>query len=85
MSTVQNGALLSQHKVTPDVLSSDINPSYELTVSWPETTLDRPAEELDLNQTQPQPKLSLSPAVWFFLLGSMGRSEANSHRSPPSR
>ncbi|KAF2624317.1 PEBP-like protein [Macroventuria anomochaeta] len=61
MSTTQNSALFSEHKVTPDVLSSDADLSYTLTVSWPETKLDRPAEELDRNQTQPQPKLSLSP------------------------
>jgi hypothetical protein len=63
MSTVQNKALFSEHKVTPDVLSSDADISYDLTVSWPETQLDRPAQELDRDQTQPQPKLKLSPAV----------------------
>ncbi|KAJ4312392.1 hypothetical protein N0V94_007459 [Neodidymelliopsis sp. IMI 364377] len=62
MSTVQNKALFSEHKVTPDVLSSDADISYDLTVSWPETQLDRPAQELDRDQTQPQPKLKLSPA-----------------------
>ncbi|KZM21145.1 uncharacterized protein EKO05_0008120 [Ascochyta rabiei] len=62
MATAQNSALFSEHKVTPDVLSSDADLSYELTVSWPETKLHRPAEELDRDQTQPQPKLSLSPA-----------------------
>lgn len=63
MSTTQNSALLSQHRVTPDILSGDTNPPYHLTVSWPETKLDRPAEELDRDQTQPQPKLTLHPAV----------------------
>ncbi|XPS79502.1 hypothetical protein M3J07_011502 [Ascochyta lentis] len=62
MSTAQNSALFSEHKVTPDVLSSDAGLSYDLTVSWPETKLHRPAEELDRDQTQPQQKLSLSPA-----------------------
>jgi hypothetical protein len=69
MSTMQNSALFSQHKVTPDVLTSDADLSYELTASWPETKLTRPAEELDRNQTQPPPKLSLSPAVSIIKCG----------------
>ncbi|KAJ4987802.1 PEBP-like protein [Stagonosporopsis vannaccii] len=62
MSTAKNSALFSEHKVTPDVLSTDVDLSYELTVSWPETKLSKPGEELDREHTQPQPKLSLNPA-----------------------
>lgn len=63
MSNTQNKALFSEYKVTPEVLSSDADLSYELIVSWPETQLERPAQELDRDQTQPQPKLKLNPAV----------------------
>lgn len=66
MSTVRNSALFSEHKVTPDVLTSDADMSYELKISWPETKLDKPAAELNRDQTQPQPKLLLSPAVKTF-------------------
>lgn len=63
MSNTQNSALFSEHKVTPDVLSNQADLSYELTVTWPDTKLSRPAEELDRGLTQPQPQLLLSPAV----------------------
>jgi hypothetical protein len=64
MSNSQNKALFSHHKVTPDVLSTDADLKYDLTVSWPETTLSRPGDELDREQTQPEPELKLSPAVY---------------------
>jgi hypothetical protein len=67
MSKIQNKALFSEHKVTPDVLSSDADVSYELTVTWPETKLDKPGQELGRDQTQPQPKLTLSPAVRIYM------------------
>lgn len=63
MSTTQHSALFSEHKITPDVLASNTEFSYGLTVSWPEAKLNKPAEELDREQTQPQPQLKLTPAV----------------------
>lgn len=70
MSAGQNSAIFSEHAVTPDVLSSDGNLPYDLIVSWPETTLSKPGEELDREQTQPQPKLALSPAVTTMFTGN---------------
>ena len=64
MSSSQNKALFSHYKVTPDVLSTNADIKYDLTVSWPETTLSKPGEELDREQTQPEPTLKLSPAVY---------------------
>ncbi|KAF2994798.1 hypothetical protein E8E13_001199 [Curvularia kusanoi] len=62
MSNSQNKALFSQYKITPDVLSNDADIKYDLTVSWPETTLSRPGEELDRQKTQAEPTLKLHPA-----------------------
>jgi hypothetical protein len=64
MSTTQEKKqALVEHKVITDVLPGNIDLSYDLTVKWPETTLDKPGVELDREQTQPEPTLYLSPAV----------------------
>lgn len=80
MSNSHNKALFSQYKVTPDVLSTDADIKYDLTVSWPETTLSKPGEELDREQTQPEPTLKLSPVVH-----TSPSSKPSLHANPPSQ
>jgi hypothetical protein len=58
---------LIEHKVITDVLPGNLNLSYDLTVKWPNTTLDKPGEELDREETQPEPTIYLSPAVRFTI------------------
>jgi hypothetical protein len=54
---------LVEHKVITDVLPGNLDLAYDLTVKWPNTTLDKPGEELGREDTQPEPTLYLSPAV----------------------
>lgn len=84
MSSSQNKALFSQYKVTPDVLSPDADIQYDLTVSWPETTLSKPGEELDREQTQSEPILKLSPAVHTSPFPPSHLSTLTHHLSPKS-
>lgn len=84
MSSSHNKALFSQYKVTPDVLSTDADIKYDLTVSWPETTLSKPGEELDREQTQTDPTLKLSPAVNTYPFPSSQTSTLTHHLSPKS-
>jgi hypothetical protein len=66
MSTPQERKqALIEHKVITDVLPGSLDLSYNLTVKWPNTTLTEPGEELDREETQPEPTLYLSPAVGF--------------------
>jgi hypothetical protein len=55
--------ILSESKVIPDVLPDDVNLSYDLSISWPDTTFNTSGQELSREATQPEPKLSISPAV----------------------
>jgi hypothetical protein len=55
--------LLREHKVIPDVLSEGTQLAYDLRVKFPNATLDAPGQELGREETQPEPKLFLSPAV----------------------
>jgi hypothetical protein len=63
---------LSEHKVIPDVLPDTINLPYNLTLEWPNATLDTPGKELANSDTKPEPKVFLNPAV------------SNSNRRPHS-
>jgi hypothetical protein len=64
MSTAQERKqALVEHKVITDVLPGNLDLAYDLTVKWPNTTLDKPGEELGREDTQPEPTLYLSPAV----------------------
>ncbi|KAL6709829.1 hypothetical protein ACN47E_000614 [Coniothyrium glycines] len=60
--TENNKHTLSEHHVIPDVLPEQINLTYDLTVKWPEATLDIPGKELGREETQDEPKVFLSPA-----------------------
>lgn len=53
---------LRTHKVIPDVLTEDLNLSFDLTLKWPEATLDSPGQELDREKTQTEPEVLLNPA-----------------------
>ena len=58
-----NLQILREHKVIPDVLPEDIELSYNLTVKFPDVTLDAPGKELGREETQLEPKLYLDPVV----------------------
>jgi hypothetical protein len=64
MSTTQEKKqAFIEHKVITDVIPGNIELSYDLTVRWPDATLDKPGVELDREKTQPEPTLYLNPAV----------------------
>ncbi|KAF1835208.1 PEBP-like protein [Decorospora gaudefroyi] len=52
---------LSEHKVIPDVLPETIDPSYELTIHWPNATLDTPGKKLACEDTRPEPTITIKP------------------------
>jgi hypothetical protein len=54
---------LIDHKVITDVLPGNLDLSYNLTVKWPKTTLDKVGVELDREDTQAEPSVYLNPAV----------------------
>jgi hypothetical protein len=54
---------LIDHKVITDVLPGNLDLSYNLTVKWPKTTLDKAGVELDREDTQAEPSVYLNPAV----------------------
>jgi hypothetical protein len=54
---------LIEHRVITDVLPGELDLKYDLTVKFPEATLDKVGEEIGRDETQPEPTLSLSPAV----------------------
>jgi|TARA_R110002003_G_scaffold351_22_gene19061 hypothetical protein len=54
---------LIEDKVITDVLPGNLDLKYQLTVKWPNTILEKAGEELGREQTQPEPTISLSPAV----------------------
>jgi hypothetical protein len=62
-STKKNTEALKEHKIIPDVLSDNVKPAYSLTLNWPNTTLESPAQELGGEETQPQPLVYLNSAV----------------------
>ena len=53
-------ALIDNNVIT-DVLPGNLDLSYDLTVKWPNTTLEKPGEELSRRDTQPEPTLDLNP------------------------
>lgn len=55
-------ALIDNNVIT-DVLPGNLDLSYDLTVKWPNTTLEKPGEELSRRDTQPEPTLDLNPTV----------------------
>jgi hypothetical protein len=55
--------LLREHKVIPDVLPEGTQLAYDLKVKFPNATLEAPGQELGREDTQPRPKLFLSPVV----------------------
>ncbi|KAH6655550.1 hypothetical protein BKA67DRAFT_690333 [Truncatella angustata] len=61
-STKKNTEALKEHKIIPDVLSDNVKPAYSLTLNWPNTTLESPAQELGGEETQPQPLVYLNSA-----------------------
>jgi hypothetical protein len=63
VSAQERKQALIEHKVITDVLPGNLDLAYDLTVKWPNTTLDKPGEELSREDTQPEPTLFLSPAV----------------------
>jgi hypothetical protein len=54
---------LSEHKLIPDVLPEGINLSYNLTLEWPNAKLDEPGQLLQCDDTKPEPKVTINPAV----------------------
>jgi hypothetical protein len=72
-NTLNTKQVLSEHKVIPDVLPEDFTPTYDLTLEWPSATLNTPGKELGREETQPEPKVTITPPVRFPL------------PSPPSR
>jgi hypothetical protein len=62
-NTQERKQALIEHKVITDVLPGELELSYDLTVKWPNATLDKAGEELGREETQPEPILKLSPAV----------------------
>lgn len=55
--------ILKEHKVIPDVLPEGTKLSYDLNVRFPNATLNEPGQELGREETQPEPKVYLDPAV----------------------
>ncbi|KAH7355539.1 phosphatidylethanolamine-binding protein [Pyrenochaeta sp. MPI-SDFR-AT-0127] len=53
--------ILAEHKVIPNVLPDNIDLPHGMTLKWPNATLDTPAQELDCDETQPEPKIYLHP------------------------
>jgi hypothetical protein len=62
----QRKQALIEHKVITDVLPGNLDLNYDLTVKWPSTTLNQAGEELDREETQPEPTLYLNPTVSPF-------------------
>lgn len=54
---------LIEHKVITDVLPGELELSYDLTLKWPNTTLDKAGPDLDFEDTQPEPKVYINPPV----------------------
>lgn len=64
MSTAQERKQkLIEDKVITDVLPGNVDLSYDLSVKWPNTTLDTNGTELRYEDVQPQPTLYLKPAA----------------------
>lgn len=64
MATTQDRRqILGEHKVIPDVLPENLDLSYDLTLRWPNATLDTLAQELDREETQTEPNVYLHPTV----------------------
>jgi hypothetical protein len=54
---------LIEHKIIPDILPEGINLSYNLTLEWPNAKLDEPGKLLQCEDTKPEPKVTITPAV----------------------
>jgi hypothetical protein len=61
--TSNTAAALQSGNVIPDVLAHGASFSSNLTVIWPNTTLDTPGKELGREDTQPEPTLYVNPPV----------------------
>lgn len=65
--TQGNKQAFIRHQVVTDVLTGDIELSYDLTVQWPEIRLrltpEKAGVELGRKETQPNPLLYLNPTV----------------------
>jgi len=68
---------LVEHKVITDVLPGNLDLSYDLTVKWPNATLEKPGEELGREDTQPEPTLHLIPTVRMVLLQHLCHQRPN--------
>jgi len=60
--TSSTAATLHSGNVIADVLASETSFSSNLTVVWPDTTLDTPGKELGREDTQPEPTLYVNPS-----------------------
>jgi len=63
MSDSGHYPILLEHGIVPDVLTLPEGVSHNLTIKWPNAKLDTPGQELNREDTQPEPKLYLTPAV----------------------
>jgi hypothetical protein len=54
---------LIDHRVITDVLPGNLDLSYDLTIKWPNATLEKPGEEMGREDTQSVPSLYLHPTV----------------------
>jgi hypothetical protein len=64
MSSIQDRKqVLIEHRVITDVLPGELELSYDLTLRWPNTTLDTPGPDLEFGDTQPEPKVYITPQV----------------------
>jgi hypothetical protein len=62
-ATQERKQALIEHKIITDVLPGSLDLQYDLHVEFPDTKLNVSGEELGREETQPEPTLSLSPAV----------------------
>jgi hypothetical protein len=62
-ATQENKQAFIDHKVITDVLPGNTELSYDLTVQWPEATLENAGVELGREETQAEPTLYLNPTV----------------------
>jgi len=60
-ATQENKQAFIDHKVITDVLPGNTELSYDLTVQWPEATLENAGVELGREETQAEPTLYLNP------------------------
>ncbi|KAI3392602.1 hypothetical protein diail_5476 [Diaporthe ilicicola] len=61
MASQAVGQKLQECHVCPDVLPIGLELPFRVTAKWPNAILNTPGEELDREETQPEPKLYVSP------------------------